>query len=50
MYSTYYGSLLDNEYAFLAESRPNFEFASGEKYNLVITIDYKPIFFDFIAP
>ncbi len=50
MYSTYYGSLLDNEYAFMAESRPNFEFASGETYNLVITVDYKQVFCNFIAP
>lgn len=50
MYSTYYDSLLENEYAFIAESRPNFEFASGETYSLVITVDYKPVFCTFTAP
>lgn len=50
MYSLYYDDLLDNELAFIAESRPNFEFASGETYNLVVTINYEPVFFNFTAP
>ncbi len=49
-YSTYYDNLNDDEFAFMASSMPNFKFASGETYNLVITVDYKKVFFNFIAP